>query len=96
MKPEWCTQEVWDKADHLFRCSSADVIALALMRAERRGMEKAAGLIDHGFDKLVGEPYRADGTPSKNDKCPHGRYMYEDCEQCCSAAIRAKAQEATR
>lgn len=40
MRPDWCPQEVWGTADHLFRCSSADVIARALLEAEQRGRRK--------------------------------------------------------
>lgn len=50
--------------------------------------EQAATLIDDGFARPVGTPHRDDGVSSKNDKCPHDRVMYEDCEACCSAAIR--------
>lgn len=52
-------------------------------------LEEAAKVIEEGFEKAVGESYRNDGKPSKNDKCPHGRYHYEDCDQCCADAVRA-------
>lgn len=98
MKPDWCDEKTWETADYLFRCSSADVIALALRKAHQRGrregMEEAADMIDHGFEKPVGKSYHPNFR-SKHDQCPHGLYMYEDCEQCCSAAIRAKALEVT-
>lgn len=63
---------------------NAEVIAEAIV-AER---ERCAKLIEEGFEKAVGESYEL-GHKSKNDKCPHGRYMYEDCDQCCADAIRA-------
>lgn len=52
-------------------------------------IEECAKLIEEGFTKTAAEPYRNDGVSSKNDKCPHGRYMYEDCEPCCVDALRA-------
>lgn len=54
-------------------------------------MERCAKLIESGYDKPVGKPWRKDGKPSKNDECPHGRYMYEDCEPCAVIALRALA-----
>lgn len=56
-------------------------------------IEACAKLIENGFPKVVGEPYRDDGKSSKNDKCPHGHWMYEDCEACVVDALRALAQE---
>ena len=58
-----------------------------------RAFEVAATLIDEGFEKKVGKAWRNDGRPSKNDKCPHDKFMYEDCEHCASAAIRALSAE---
>lgn len=76
--------------------SQAEQWTRSMAKARREGMEEAADMIDHGFEKPVGKPYRPDGIRSKHDQCPHGRYMYEDCEDCCSNAIRAKAQEAAK
>lgn len=56
-------------------------------------LEEAARIVEDGFNKEVGTAYRDDGVASKNDKCPHGIWMYEDCEACAAAAIRA-AKEA--
>lgn len=50
-----------------------------------------AKLIEDGVIRKVAVPYRNDGVPSKNDRCEHGRWMYEDCEACCAVAIRALA-----
>jgi hypothetical protein len=60
-------------------------IACEAMMTQR---EFDAKLLEEGFDKPVAEAYRNDGQPSKNDTCPHGRYMYEDCEACAAKAIR--------
>ena len=54
-------------------------------------VEQCAKLIESGYDKPVGKPWRKDGKPSKNDQCPHGRYMYEDCEPCAVIALRSLA-----
>lgn len=59
----------------------------------RQAFEEAATLIDEGFEKAVGKPWRNDGKSSKNDRCPHDKFMYEDCENCASAAIRALSAE---
>lgn len=59
----------------------------------RQAFEEAATLIDEGFDKPVGKAWRNDGKASKNDKCPHDQYMYEDCEPCAANAIRAISAE---
>lgn len=61
----------------------------------RRAFEEAATLIDEGFEKAVGKPWRNDGKSSKNDRCPHDKFMYEDCENCASSAIRALSAEPT-
>lgn len=57
--------------------------------AREQALEEAAKLIEEGFEKQVGKAWRNDGKPSKNDECPHGKFMYEDCERCASDAIRA-------
>lgn len=54
-------------------------------------VEACAKLIEDGVIRKVAVPYRNDGVPSKNDRCEHGRWMYEDCEACCAVAIRALA-----
>jgi len=92
---EWlhdAVDEANDVADKL-DWSTEQVLAYAILQARSSAYEECAKLIEEGFEKIVGEPYRDDGIPSKNDKCPHGRYMYEDCEQCCVDAIRSKANQ---
>ena len=59
----------------------------------RQAHEEAAELLDQGFDMPVEKAWRNDGQPSKNDKCPHDKFMYEDCMICASAAIRALSAE---
>lgn len=48
MKPDWCDEKTWETADYLFRCSSADVIALALRKAHQRGRRE--GMEEAGAD----------------------------------------------
>lgn len=60
-------------------------------RAVLTEREACARLVEEGFDRAVAESYRNDGVSSKNDKCQHGRYMYEDCEACCVIAIRSSS-----
>ena len=38
--------------------------------------------------------YRSDSVHSKHDRCPHGRWMYEGCDECCADYAR-QALEAT-
>lgn len=76
--------ELWDGIFEGDSVADKGVIARALM-AER---ERCARLIEDGFNRSVGKPLRPGGRPSKNDKCPHDRAMFEDCEQCCADAIR--------
>jgi len=56
-------------------------------------VERCIEIIEGGFDKQVAEQFRMDGKPSKNDKCPHGFYMYEDCEACAVVALRSLIKE---
>lgn len=53
----------------------------SLASAREDALEEAAKLIETGFDR--------EGIDTKHDKCPHGLYGWEDCEQCAATAIRA-------
>lgn len=78
-------------------CEACDLLmALAKERdaAFAAGMERAAEIVAEGFDRPVGSPFRQDGVQCKNDKCTHGHWMYEDCEQCAVLAIRAAIPKA--
>lgn len=84
-KPDWCTREVWERAEMLVVSVNGDAtesgvynIARALMEAERRGMEKAAS---------IAEPFVSYGDPvdASVGLGPIGKRI--------AAAIRAKAQE---
>lgn len=52
-------------------------------------MEEAAKVVEEGFDRPVGKPWRHDGQRSKLDLCTHGLPMTETCEPCIAAALRA-------
>jgi hypothetical protein len=79
------------KANNWFWDASLGVtdIAAALRDAEKAGMEKAAKLLEDGYNRPVGIPWFPDGRPNKNDKCPHGVWTYEECQACDIDAIRA-------
>jgi hypothetical protein len=47
------------------------------------GLRAAAQMIDNGDGRPV--------TLSKSDKCPHEKFRWEDCEDCCADAIREMA-----
>lgn len=42
---------------------------------------------DGNIPRPVAKHWRADEEPSKNDKCPHGAWMYDDCANCVSNFI---------
>lgn len=50
---------------------------------------------DGNVPRPVRTPWRADGRPSKHDRCTHDVWMYEDCGSCIStyadSALRARA-----
>ena len=60
------------------------IAARAILAAKAEEREACALLIDEGFDRV--------GVKSKLDECDHGRFGYEDCEQCASAAIRKRGE----
>lgn len=62
---------------------SAETIACAIL-AERERILAFEG----GYPRPLGKSFRSDGVASKNDKCVHGNWMYEDCEACLFDAIR--------
>ena len=37
--------------------------------------------------------YRSDGVHSKHDKCKHGAWMYDGCEDCVAEYARAALEE---
>lgn len=77
-----------NKAIREARLADIDLIARALVEAEARGIERAAKVLEEGYEMDVAIPYYEDGNPSKHDKCSHDKYHWEDCEGCALAAIR--------
>lgn len=45
--------------------------------------------LDGDYARPVGERWRKDGQPSKNDRCIHGVWMYDACEACIDAHFEA-------
>lgn len=66
-----------------------DIVSQAYERGQESMRERAAALVEQGYDRVSGEPWRDDGSPSKLDKCAHEIYGYESCEHCAVAAIRS-------
>lgn len=44
---------------------------------------------DGEVPRPIGKAWRADGKPSKNDKCTHDVWMYEDCGACIADFVDA-------
>lgn len=90
--PEWATEQAASINLVLPYLHVQQTIALALSQAYERGQvdmrERATKLIDEGFDRP--------DIVHKVDKCAHGLYGWEDCEQCASAAIRSLPIEQER
>jgi hypothetical protein len=95
MKPEDITDEAWNAAGRFCSDTAArlpgavsveEFVARAIMAAKAEEREACAKLIEEGFDR--------EGVQSKNDKCPHGLYGWEDCEQCAVRAIRKRGDTA--
>lgn len=52
-------------------------------------MREALEKIANGDEpRPLGKQWRADTKPSKNDKCVHDRWMYEDCGECVAEVAR--------
>lgn len=85
-KPDDIPQDVWDAANMVsavWKMPGSDnhlaltvEIGLAIM-AER---EACARVLDEGYDRI--------GIVTKHDKCTHGIWDWDDCDQCAAAAIR--------
>lgn len=61
-----------------------DSLNATFERGRRKGITEAADLIDEGFDR---------GIKRKQDTCAHGKFEWEDCDRCASAALCAKVEE---
>ena len=65
-----------------------EVYDTILAQGVAMGIEAAAHVLEYGADREVAVSWNKDGTPSKHDRCSHGQWRYEDCEQCTLHAIR--------
>lgn len=65
------------------------IVLRAMEDAARDMRERCAAILEGDYIRPVATPWRDDGKPSKHDKCPHGQWGYEDCEECAVAAVRA-------
>ena len=52
----------------------------------RETLQKVA---DGDVERVSAEKWRTDGQYSKNDKCKHGHFMYEECAECLQDFARA-------
>lgn len=70
--------------------AAAEIERLSAENARLR--EALTNIADEAAPKMHAYPWRDDGMPSKHDKCPHGNWMYENCESCvaeyASAALK--------
>ena len=77
-----------DVVGTLLLARATDQIAAAEARAI--AAEEALVTIANGnVSRPIGKPWRGDGKPSKNDKCVHDVWMYEDCATCIEDFARA-------
>jgi histidinol phosphatase-like PHP family hydrolase len=82
-----CDRRVVDEAaDMLARLLAGNSSSLSEARAtgRREGLSEAATIIEEGFER---------GIERKQDTCAHGKFDWEDCEQCAVAAIRAAMEK---
>lgn len=75
-----------------------EVDLITSLRAELERKDAALRTVGEGdVPRPIGTYYREDKTPSKNDQCIHGLWMYEECGQCieafCRAALSAQKEE---
>lgn len=94
---EW---DIPDDGSALDRYAGSDVATvlnhlpalISALKENKRLREFTDRVATGDWPRLPGEPYRDDGSPSKMDKCAHGRRLYEDCDECACAFARAALQ----
>ena len=60
-----------------------DALEHIRMLRELQGLRIALyNIAQYDVPRAVAYPFRDDGTPSKNDRCSHNQYMYEECASC--------------
>ena len=63
---------------------------LTRLRERNAELEKALQkLSECDVPRPVAKAFRTDGKSSKNDQCPHGLFMYEECAECGADFARA-------
>lgn len=72
-----------DAADEIERLRLS--LSEARATGRREGLSEAATIIEEGFER---------GIERKQDTCAHGKFDWDDCEQCAAAAIRAAMEKA--
>lgn len=86
---QWVIGSLVFKKEHRQR-----IFALARRGAEVERLRAALQKIGEGdTPRPVAKPFRADGVASKNDRCEHGQWMYEDCGQCIEQFARAALED---
>lgn len=90
-KPDDIPQDVWDAVLSLTPVtffSEMSVIVQNLRvetaRAIMAEREACARVLDEGYDRM--------GIVTKHDKCTHGIWDWDDCDQCAAAAIRNRGE----
>lgn len=89
-RPDDIPEAVWNSCWWAQAGRVQMVAARAIMSAISDEREAIIKMLEEGYDRVPGVSYRDDGAYSKNDKCLHGHYMWEDCEPCAIAAIRSR------
>lgn len=63
--------------------------SIIAMAEENERLREALAAIESGdYPRPIGTPWDAE-RPSKHDRCVHGVWMYETCEGCLDAFVRA-------
>ena len=76
----------------LFNFDAFDLCDEAADEIERL-REVLQKIADGNVDRESAEKWRTDGQYSKNDRCSHGHFMYEECAYCISDFARAARKE---
>ena len=60
------------------------------LEAERDRLREALRkILEGGYPRPLGKPWRMDMASSKHDRCIHDEWMYETCEGCLDAFVSA-------
>lgn len=67
--------------------------ALDTLAWQRREIDRLKGALKHieagTYPRPLGKPWRMDASSSKHDRCIHDAWMYETCDECLDAFVRA-------